>query len=233
MATFAIRTTPLSQSLLLRLNFISPLSDYHYYYDHTHHHHLNQPYLYHHYCTTTTTTRTPTITTRITATATTNTQTTDTNNSCLCLLFADPKVEVIYICPVEINEEVYQYYSKLLAMKARPLSSKQKSSEEEDDIENRYKIIVPDAVHSFPVSIGWANLRVCGMWGGGVRVVKFLHKLRQFRASYLGSILSRGLKAHLTLYSLCFVRDVYYISDPQPLFVFHSDVQPSNHQKVG
>lgn len=36
-------------------------------------------------------------------------------------------------------------------MKARPLSSTQKSREEENDIENRYKIIVPDAVHSFPV----------------------------------------------------------------------------------
>ncbi|EDO28864.1 predicted protein [Nematostella vectensis] len=69
------------------------------------------------------------------------------------LLAEDPKVEVIYICPVEVNEEVYQYYAKLLAMKARPLSSTKKPGEEDDNIENRYKIIVPDAVNSFPVSV--------------------------------------------------------------------------------
>lgn len=69
----------------------------------------------------------------------------------------DPKVEVIYISPVELNDEVYQYYSKLLGMKARRLdksdsNSKETGDEEEDDIENRYKIIVPDAVDRFPVS---------------------------------------------------------------------------------
>lgn len=69
----------------------------------------------------------------------------------------DPKVDVIYISPVELNDEVYQYYSKLLGMKAKRLDqgepdSKETGDEEEDDIENRYKIIVPDAVDRFPVS---------------------------------------------------------------------------------
>lgn len=68
----------------------------------------------------------------------------------------DPKVDVIYISPVELNDEVYQYYSKLLGMKARldksESDSKETGDEEEDDIENRYKIIVPDAVDRFPVS---------------------------------------------------------------------------------
>lgn len=73
-----------------------------------------------------------------------------------CFLI-DPKVDVIYISPVELNDEVYQYYSKLLGMKARRLDksesdSKETGDEEEDDIENRYKIIVPDAVDRFPVS---------------------------------------------------------------------------------
>ena len=58
---------------------------------------------------------------------------------------------------MELNDEVYQYYSKLLAMKARRLEksdsdSKGTGDEEEEDIENRYKIIVPDAVDRFPVS---------------------------------------------------------------------------------
>ena len=64
---------------------------------------------------------------------------------------------MIYVCPVEINDEVYQYYSKLLAMKGRiPVGQRgdvrEEKEEEENDPENRYKIIVPDAVHKFPVS---------------------------------------------------------------------------------
>ena len=63
-------------------------------------------------------------------------------------------MEVIYVCPVEVNDEVYQYYSKLLAMKARPQSaSAEEGNGDEEDIENRYKIVVPDAARSFPVSI--------------------------------------------------------------------------------
>jgi len=53
---------------------------------------------------------------------------------------------------VELNDEVYQYYSKLLGMKARRSEKSETGGEEEDDIENRYKIIVPDAVDRFPVS---------------------------------------------------------------------------------
>lgn len=72
----------------------------------------------------------------------------------LTCLLVDPKVDVIYISPVELNDEVYQYYSKLLGMKARRSESdaKETGDEEEDDIENRYKIIVPEAVDRFPVS---------------------------------------------------------------------------------
>ena len=72
----------------------------------------------------------------------------------------DPKVEVIYVSPVELNDEVYQYYSKLLGMKAQRLRRDEAGNgdddgddEEGEDIENRYKIIVPDAVERFPVSL--------------------------------------------------------------------------------
>ena len=61
-----------------------------------------------------------------------------------CLLI-DPKVDVIYVSPVELTDDVYQYYSKLLAMKAG-------GDVKDEAIENRYKIVVPDAVHRFPVS---------------------------------------------------------------------------------
>ena len=75
-------------------------------------------------------------------------------------MFPDPGVEVIYVCPLEINDEVYQYYSKFLAMKAMPLStlSEGEGNGDEEDIENRYKIIVPDAVRRFP-EIGRASGR--------------------------------------------------------------------------
>ena len=66
---------------------------------------------------------------------------------------------------MEINEEVYQYYSKLLAMKGKAPAGQnadaregREEEEEENDPENRYRIIVPDAVHKFPVS-AWFLLK--------------------------------------------------------------------------
>ena len=57
----------------------------------------------------------------------------------------DSKVDVVYVSPVELTEDVNQYYSKLLAMKAG-------GDAKDEAIENRYKIVVPDAVRRFPVS---------------------------------------------------------------------------------
>lgn len=62
------------------------------------------------------------------------------------MTLSDPKVDVVYVSPVELTDDVYQYYSKLLAMKAG-------GSTKDEAIENRYKIVVPNAVHRFPVSI--------------------------------------------------------------------------------
>lgn len=61
-----------------------------------------------------------------------------------CFLI-DSKVDVIYVSPVELTDDVYQYYSKLLAMRAG-------GDANDEPVENRYKIVVPDAVHRFPVS---------------------------------------------------------------------------------
>ncbi|KAJ7365834.1 hypothetical protein OS493_002555 [Desmophyllum pertusum] len=99
---------------------------------------------------------------------------------------ADPKVEVIYISPVELNDEVYQYYSKLLGMKARRLDksdsdSKETGDEEEDDIENRYKIIVPDAVDRFPTH----NMCLSSTLKYSPRTVKRLKNLIKGREAYI------------------------------------------------
>ena len=53
---------------------------------------------------------------------------------------------MVYVSPVELTDDVNQYYSKLLAMKAG-------RNAKDEAIENRYKIVVPNAVHRFPVSI--------------------------------------------------------------------------------
>ena len=83
--------------------------------------------------------------------------------SAFCFLL-DAQVTVIYVSPVELNDEVYQYYNKLLGMKAQRLDrddcgSKSTPNEEDtDNIENRYKIVVPDAVDRFPVGVLLYNI---------------------------------------------------------------------------
>lgn len=98
---------------------------------------------------------------------------------------ADPKVEVIYVSPVELNDEVYQYYSKLLAMKARRLDKSNSESkgngDEDEDIENRYKIIVPDAVDRFPTH----NMCLSSILKYSPRTVKRLRNLIKGRDAYI------------------------------------------------
>lgn len=59
----------------------------------------------------------------------------------------DPNVDVIFISPVPLSDETLQYYLKLLG-----LSSAVGSGEVEDqcDMSDRYKILVPEAIKSFP-----------------------------------------------------------------------------------
>lgn len=91
-------------------------------------------------------------------------------------LGVDPKVEVIYVSPVELNDEVYQYYSKLLGMKARRpdrcdsdvMETSSADHAEKEDIESRYKIIVPDAVDRFPVRLRYPIHKF--IWQGQVPI---------------------------------------------------------------
>lgn len=59
----------------------------------------------------------------------------------------DPNVDVIFISPVPLSDETLQYYLKLLG-----LSSAVASGEVDDqcDMSDRYKILVPEAIKSFP-----------------------------------------------------------------------------------
>ena len=65
------------------------------------------------------------------------------------LIFSDPNVDVIFISPVPLSEETLQYYSKLLGLKSAIDSG---VVEDQADFNERYKIIVPEAIKSFPVS---------------------------------------------------------------------------------
>ncbi|KAK3607906.1 hypothetical protein CHS0354_036732 [Potamilus streckersoni] len=59
----------------------------------------------------------------------------------------DSNVDVIFISPVPLSEETLQYYSKLLGLKAAIDSG---NVEDQADVVDRYKIIVPEAIKSFP-----------------------------------------------------------------------------------
>lgn len=69
--------------------------------------------------------------------------------SCPCFI-TDPNVEVIYVSPVPINDECMQYYSKLLALKPAVDSG---HVENQTDLSDRFKIVIPEAIKSFPVRI--------------------------------------------------------------------------------
>lgn len=61
----------------------------------------------------------------------------------------DNNVDVIYVSPIQLNEETLQYYSKLFALRAAVESGNPKDS---SDVSIRYKIVIPEALNSFPVN---------------------------------------------------------------------------------
>ena len=65
----------------------------------------------------------------------------------LCDL-SDPNVKIIYVSPVPVSEEFQQYFSKLLGLKPAVESG---DVEQQSNIDDRFTIVVPDALESFPV----------------------------------------------------------------------------------
>ena len=62
---------------------------------------------------------------------------------------SDENVDVIYVSPVHLNDEMLQYYSKLLGLKGAIDTG---NVDNQSSVTERYQIVVPSAIKSFPVS---------------------------------------------------------------------------------
>lgn len=59
-------------------------------------------------------------------------------------------MDVIYVSSIPITEETLQYYFKLLGLRSAVQSG---NVGDQKDVSHRYKIVIPEALNSFPVNL--------------------------------------------------------------------------------
>ncbi|XP_036592477.1 IQ domain-containing protein H [Trichosurus vulpecula] len=60
----------------------------------------------------------------------------------------DANVEVIYVCPLQLPDELVTYYSKFLGLQSAVISG---NPEDISDLKDRFRILFPEAINLFPM----------------------------------------------------------------------------------
>ncbi|CAF3545026.1 unnamed protein product [Rotaria sordida] len=98
----------------------------------------------------------------------------------------DPNVDIIYVSPMTINDEILQYYNKLMNLRASieqntEQGSSSSSSSTFANASERFMIVVPEALHSFPMH----NMCLATLLKYSPRALKRIKNLIKGRDAYI------------------------------------------------
>ncbi|CAF0922786.1 unnamed protein product [Adineta steineri] len=96
----------------------------------------------------------------------------------------DPNVNVIYVSPMSVNDEILQYYNKLINLRAMvEQGNNQPATSIPNNVNERFKIIVPESLHSFPKH----NMCLATLLKYSPKALKQIKNLIQNQQAYLVS----------------------------------------------
>ncbi|CAF3362603.1 unnamed protein product [Rotaria socialis] len=94
----------------------------------------------------------------------------------------DPNVDIIYVSPMTINDEILQYYNKLMNLRSSvSQNTDEASSETSENASDRFMIVVPEALNSFPMH----NMCLATLLKYSPRALKRIKNLIKGRESYI------------------------------------------------